>query len=255
MTCGSLGGAARLRPTHSLLPLRAPLGCPSSGQPPRHPAPCTPCPSGCSHLTARSRLPGCVGLPAGRGAHPGAEAAWPRAPPGTFLPRHAQALQGGYSSAHHQGCWRGHRERRDPAAACRAASRASPHPQASRSPGPQTVDLTPVFSSTGTRLTAPSMCWVNTSQSRSKRPKANLSDTWGGWDLPVMLPVGGAASPQVSDSWAGPHSCPPSPPISRACLPSGPPALPLTVAVASAWRPRPRPPPSRPPKSHHARWL
>lgn len=43
--------------------------------------------------------------------------------------------------------------------------------------GPQTVDLIPVFSNTGTRLMAPSMCWVNTSQSRSKRPKANLSDT------------------------------------------------------------------------------
>lgn len=39
--------------------------------------------------------------------------------------------------------------------------------------GPQTVDLIPVFSSTGTRLMAPSMCWVNTSQSRS-RPKGKV---------------------------------------------------------------------------------
>lgn len=54
---------------------------------------------------------------------------------------------------------------------------ARPRFQPPHSPGPQTVDLTPVFSSTGTRLMAPSMCWVNTSQSRSKRPKANLSDT------------------------------------------------------------------------------
>lgn len=53
-------------------------------------------------------------------------------------------------------------------------------PQPPHSPGPQTVDLIPVFSSTGTRLMAPSMCWVNTSQSRSKRPKANLSDTCRG---------------------------------------------------------------------------
>lgn len=57
---------------------------------------------------------------------------------------------------------------------------AHPSSQPPHSPGPQTVDLTPVFSSTGTRLTAPSMCGLNTSQSRSKRPKANLSDTWGG---------------------------------------------------------------------------
>lgn len=47
------------------------------------------------------------------------------------------------------------------------------------SPGPHTVDLMPVRSSTGTRLTAPSMCCENTSQSRSNRPKENLSDTWG----------------------------------------------------------------------------
>lgn len=53
-------------------------------------------------------------------------------------------------------------------------------PQTPHSPGPQTVDFTPVFSNTGTRLMAPSMCWVNTSQSRSKRPKANLSDTCEG---------------------------------------------------------------------------
>lgn len=57
---------------------------------------------------------------------------------------------------------------------------AHPSSQPPHSPGPQTVDLTPVFSSTGTRLMAPSMCGLNTSQSRSKRPKANLSDTWGG---------------------------------------------------------------------------
>lgn len=67
------------------------------------------------------------------------------------------------------------------------------------SPGPQTVDLIPVFSSTGTRLMAPSMCWVNTSQSRSKRPKANLSDTWGGGQgtCPVTASHG-------SESQAGP---------------------------------------------------
>lgn len=44
-------------------------------------------------------------------------------------------------------------------------------------PGPQTVDLIPVLSNTGTRLTAPSMCCENTSQSRSKSPKEKLSDT------------------------------------------------------------------------------
>ena len=44
-------------------------------------------------------------------------------------------------------------------------------------PGPQTVDLMPVCSSAGTLLTAPSMCCMNTSQSRSNRLKANLSDT------------------------------------------------------------------------------
>lgn len=57
-------------------------------------------------------------------------------------------------------------------------------------PGPQTVDLMPVCSRTGTLLTAPSMCCMNTSQSRSNRLKANLSDTWeikthvcGGFDF------------------------------------------------------------------------
>lgn len=44
-------------------------------------------------------------------------------------------------------------------------------------PGPQTVDLMPVLSSTGTRLMAPWMCCIKTSQSRSKRLKANFSDT------------------------------------------------------------------------------
>lgn len=41
-----------------------------------------------------------------------------------------------------------------------AASPTPPSAPASHSPGPQTVDLIPVFSSTGTRLMAPSMCWV-----------------------------------------------------------------------------------------------
>lgn len=44
-------------------------------------------------------------------------------------------------------------------------------------PGPHTVDLMPVCSRAGTLLTAPSMCCMNTSQSRSNRLKANLSDT------------------------------------------------------------------------------
>lgn len=46
-----------------------------------------------------------------------------------------------------------------------------------RVPGPQTVDLIPVRSRAGTRLIAPSMCCIKTSQSRSNRLKANLSDT------------------------------------------------------------------------------
>lgn len=45
-------------------------------------------------------------------------------------------------------------------------------------PGPQTVDLMPVCSRTGTLLIAPSIFCMNTSQSRSNRLKANLSDTW-----------------------------------------------------------------------------
>lgn len=44
-------------------------------------------------------------------------------------------------------------------------------------PGPQTVDLIPVCSRAGTRFTAPSMCCIKTSQSRSNKLKANLSDT------------------------------------------------------------------------------
>ena len=44
-------------------------------------------------------------------------------------------------------------------------------------PGPQTVDLIPVFSRSGTLFMAPSICCMNTSQSRSNRLKANLSDT------------------------------------------------------------------------------
>ncbi len=39
-------------------------------------------------------------------------------------------------------------------------------------PGPQTVDLTPVVSMTGTLFIAPSMLNVNTSQSKSNREKA-----------------------------------------------------------------------------------
>lgn len=45
-------------------------------------------------------------------------------------------------------------------------------------PGPQTVDLMPVCSRLGTLLIAPSICCMNTSQSRSNKLKANLSDTW-----------------------------------------------------------------------------
>ncbi len=45
-------------------------------------------------------------------------------------------------------------------------------------PGPHTVDLMPVCSRTGTLLIAPSICCMNTSQYRSNRLKANLSDTW-----------------------------------------------------------------------------
>jgi hypothetical protein len=48
-------------------------------------------------------------------------------------------------------------------------------------PGPQTVDLMPVCSRAGTLFMAPSIFAENTSQSRSKRLKANLSDTWGRW--------------------------------------------------------------------------
>ncbi len=44
-------------------------------------------------------------------------------------------------------------------------------------PGPQTVDLIPVCSRAGTLFTAPSMCCIKTSQSRSNKLKANLSDT------------------------------------------------------------------------------
>ncbi len=45
-------------------------------------------------------------------------------------------------------------------------------------PGPQTVDLMPVCSRTGSLLIAPSILFMNTSQSSSNRLKANLSDTW-----------------------------------------------------------------------------
>ena len=45
--------------------------------------------------------------------------------------------------------------------------------------GPHTVDFTPVSAITGTRLHAPSIWALNTSQSRSKRENANLSLTWG----------------------------------------------------------------------------
>lgn len=48
-----------------------------------------------------------------------------------------------------------------------------------RVPGPQTVDLMPVCSRTGTLLIAPSICCMKTSQSRSNKLNANLSDTWG----------------------------------------------------------------------------
>jgi len=40
------------------------------------------------------------------------------------------------------------------------------------------VDLIPVCSRAGTLLTAPSMCCIKTSQSRSNKLKANLSDTY-----------------------------------------------------------------------------
>jgi len=45
-------------------------------------------------------------------------------------------------------------------------------------PGPQTVDLIPVVSSAGIRLTAPSMLKPNTSQSNSNKEKAKSFFTW-----------------------------------------------------------------------------
>lgn len=113
---------------------------------------------------------------------------------------------------------------------------ASSHPAVSsgppHSPGPQTVDLIPVFSSTGTRLMAPSMCWVNTSQSRSKRPKAKSSDTWGhGGKLPCAsrpLEPGSVRWRRSRRSRLSPSTPPPPEALSAppSCLDPGPPALP-----------------------------
>lgn len=55
-------------------------------------------------------------------------------------------------------------------------------------PGPQTVDLMPVLSSTGTLLMAPWMCCIKTSQSKSKRLKANFSDTWR-WETGIRTQI------------------------------------------------------------------
>lgn len=239
MICGSHGGAAHLRPTHGLLPLRAPLGCPSSGQPPRHPAPLYSLPQQLQPPYGRS-------LPAGRGAHTGAEAAWPRAPRGTFLPRHAQAPACREGTAVPTTRAAGERPQ-GAEGPSRAASRASPPPPGLPLTWAADRGLDPRLLQHRHPVDGPFDVLAEHVPVQVEEAESKLVQHLGRRDLPVTPPVGGAASPQVSDGWSGPHSCPqlvpPSPPISRACLPSGPPALPLTVAMASAWRP-PSPPSS-----------
>lgn len=56
--------------------------------------------------------------------------------------------------------------------------------------GPHTVDLIPVVSRAGTRLMAPLMCVLNTSQSNSYRPKAkSRSNCQGGIGMHAILPA------------------------------------------------------------------
>lgn len=100
-----------------------------------------------------------------------------------------------------------------PAGHALGAASSHPTPSARASPltGPQTVD-NPSFLSTGTRLMAPSMCWVNTSQSRSKRPKAKSSDTWGHGEAALCRPPPGARPHQVATVWTVPLSPHPSTP-------------------------------------------